>query len=222
MGVNELYELAQYIINKNQSGYLSPDEFNLIINQAQTSYLDYLLGEFQQYQYQRSQARVQYTQNEITRQRLTPFIYGYNLSINNDGFSPYMGDYQQTDAIWTTYGFQKIKFVEQDKLMSYYNSRIDPISKNPIYLLVENGFQFYPQSLNSAKINYVKTPNRIWWGYTLDSNGIPVYNSSTSEDPKWYETDLLNILARALRMIGVNLQDMQVSQYAEEIKNNGQ
>jgi hypothetical protein len=41
MNINEVYKLIQFIVNKEQSGYVSPDEFNLIINQAQISYMDY-------------------------------------------------------------------------------------------------------------------------------------------------------------------------------------
>ena len=222
MDVNQLYILAQDILNKNQNGYLPPDTFNLLINQGQISFLDYLLGEFQQYQYQKAQPRVQFSQNQTVRQRLSPLIYGYLLHVDGTGFSPYPGDYQQDDAMWTYYGFQKIKYVEQNQLRSYYNSRIDPYQTNPFYLIEDIGFRFYPQSIGFAQLNYVRTPPQIVWGYTLDGNGRPVYNPATSVQPIWYETDLLEILARLLRMVGVSLQINEVSQYAEEIKNKGQ
>ena len=87
MDINAVYTLIQYIINKNQDGYLSPDEFNLVINQAQTSFLNYLLGEFQQYQLQHPQARIAYSQNETTRQRLEPVIKETVLTVDSGGFS---------------------------------------------------------------------------------------------------------------------------------------
>ena len=81
MNVNDMYRICQFAINKAQNGYLTPSDFNLIINQAQVSYQDYLLGEFQQYQYGRPQARVSYSQNEDIRQRLTPLILQTTLSL---------------------------------------------------------------------------------------------------------------------------------------------
>ena len=45
-----------------------------LINAAQFEFLDYLLGEFQQYQVGRPVPRVQYSMTEVARQRLTPFI----------------------------------------------------------------------------------------------------------------------------------------------------
>lgn len=221
MTVDTAYKIILFAINKSQNGYVSPDEFNLIINQAQTQFMDYLLGEFQQYQVGRPISRVQYGNNETTRQRLTPFIKLGALSIAGDGTVNYPSDYQQTDTMWTS-SDSRVKFVSQDYLASYLSSRIDPVATNPIYLLNMYGFKFYPNSIGTAKLNYIQTPNTIVWGYTVDANGLPIYNSATSVDPRWYDVDMMEIITRALRIIGVNLQSNTVSQYANEIEQKGQ
>lgn len=222
MTVDFVYNLMQFLINKNQDGYLSPEQFNIIINQAQNSYMDYMLGEFQQYQYKQAQPRVEYSQNQNTRQRLTPIIYGYNLNVDSTGFSPYPGNFQQVDAMWSMYGFSRIRYVEQERLYSTVNSSIDPVATNPIYLIEDNGFRFYPITTGQAKLSYVRTPNTIIWGYTLDANGRPVYDPATSSDPEFYDVDMLEIISRALRMVGLNLQSNEISQYANEITKQGQ
>lgn len=223
MNINDYYNLVLYIIAKNQDGgYMSPDEFNLLINQVQTSFLDYLLGEFQQYQYNSPKPRVGYSQNETTRTRLTPIIYGYILNIDSTGFSPYPGDYQQTDAMWTMYGYSRIRYTEQERLYSTVNSEIDPVATNPIYLIEDEGFRFFPNNINQTKLNYVRTPPEIKWAYTLDVDGRAVYDPVNSIQPIWYTTDMLEIISRLLRMSGVNLQENQINQYANEITKSGQ
>jgi hypothetical protein len=174
MNINDMYQICQYAINKAQNGYLTPSQFNLLANQAQVSYMDYLLGEFQQYQYGRPQARVNYSQNSDTRQRLTPFIFEKTLTITS-GSCLYPSDYLQTDSMRTT-DFNRIRFVQQDSLYSYYNSTIDPVATNPVYLLSDTGFQFYPITITSAKLTYVSVPPTMQWGYCLDSNNRPIYN----------------------------------------------
>ncbi|MCE9537881.1 MAG: hypothetical protein K8R85_01505 [Bacteroidetes bacterium] len=221
MTVDTAYKIILFAINKSQNGYVSPDEFNLIINQAQTQFMNYLLGEFQQYQVGRPISRVQYGNNETTRQRLTPFIKSASLTVGGDGTVLYPSNYQQTDTMWTT-NDSRVKFVSQDYLSSYLSSKIDPVATNPIYLLNMYGFKFYPSTIGSAKINYIETPNQIVWGYTTDSNGLPVYAPSSSVDPRWYDVDMMEIITRALRIIGVNLQSGMVSQYANEIEQKGQ
>jgi hypothetical protein len=220
MNVNDMYRICQFAVNKAQNGYLTPAEFNLTINQAQVSYQDYLLGEFQQYQYGRSQARINYSQNENIRQRLSPLITETTLSINGSGEAAYPADYVQADAVRTS-AFKRVRYVQQDSLYSYYNSVIDPIATNPIYLLEPTGFQFYPLTLGSAILTYVKDAPTIVWAYTTVS-GRPVYSSATSVQPVWDNVDLLEIIARALKLVGVSLQIGQVEQYANQVTQQGQ
>lgn len=217
-----MYRICQYAINKAQNGYLTSSEFNLLVNQAQTSYADYLLGEFQQYQYGRAQARIDYNQNSNIRQRLSPLIYGYTLSIDGTGFASYPGDYVQTDAIWNPNGISRYRYVKQDSLFSYYNSKIDPIATNPIYLIEQTGFRFFPANVSGARLTYVKNPPTITWGYTLDGNGREVYSAGASQQPVWSDVDLLEIIARVLKLVGVNLKDGMVAQYANQVTQMGQ
>ena len=218
-----MYQLILYVCSKNaQQGYISPDDFNLIIKQAQNSYCSYLLGSFQQYTAGRPAAKVELGNNMTVRERLQPVIYGYTLTVDVNGFSPYPGDYLQTDAMWTVTGLNRVRAIQQDRLYSVYNSGIDPIATNPIYLIEDTGFRFYPINITQAKLSYVRNPPEIKWSYTIDGNGIPVYDVSTSIQPVWDVASILEIITRALRMIGVNLQFNDVSQYATEIKATGQ
>ena len=231
MNVNDMYRICQFAVNKAQNGYLTPSDFNLVINQAQTSYQDYLLGEFQQYQYGRPQARINYSQNENIRQRLTPLITEATLTINSTtGESPYPVDYVQVDAVVTT-DFKRVRFVPQNSLYSYYNSEIDPVVTNPIYLIEPNKFQFYPKTLGSAVLTYVKNAPDIVWAYTTVSGrpvyaptqtGVGVTPTTGTVQPVWDDVDLLEIITRALKLIGLNLQDGIVSQYANQITQTGQ
>lgn len=223
MDVNSVYKLVLYIASKNlQQGYLSPEEFNDIINQGQRSYVAYLLGIFQQYTPGRPVARVELGQNSVVRQRLAPVIYGYNLNIDVTGFSNYPGDYLQTDAMWSIYGLQRIRYADQHKLVSIYNSKIDSIATNPIYILEDSGFRFYPQNLTSSRLHYIKDAPRMSWNYTLDANGIPVYNAATSVQPVFDEVALYDIIARSLLIIGINLNAGAIMQYANDLKQSGQ
>ena len=233
MNINDMYQICQYAINKAQNGYLTPSQFNLLANQAQTSYQDYLLGEFQQYQYGRPQAKVNYSQNSDTRQRLTPFIAETTLTVLGTGNVNYPTDYLQTDSMRTTAN-DRIRFIQQDSIYSYVNSQIDPIATNPVYLLGDVGFLFYPATIGTAVLTYIKNAPTMVWAYTLDANNRPVfapagqtqppvqYPVSGTVEPLWYDIDKLEIIARILKLVGVSLQDGQVEQYANIVTTQGQ
>lgn len=234
MTIDEVYQLVLYSTSKNlQQGYVSPQDFNLVINQAQQSYASYLLGGFQQYTPGRPVARVEFGQNTIIRTRLAPIIYWTNLSVDPTGYSAYPSDYLQTDAMFTDTGYQRIRSVQQDSLYSYINSQIDPVDDNPIYILEDTGFRFFPINIGNAKLSYVGVPPTMTWAYTLNVNGIPEFSpvgntgpsitpNSGSVDPVWDNASILEIIVRALAIIGVNLQLNTVEQYSMQIKNQGQ
>lgn len=225
MNIDDIYVLMRYIVNKNFQGNLQPEKFFTVINQGQRSYISYLLGSFQQYTPGRPMARVELGNNSVVRQRLSPVIYGYILNIDPQGNSPYPGDYIQTDAMWSIYGIygiKRVRYAQQTALDSYYNSVIDPIVTNPIYLIQDTNFQFYPTNLYQAKLHYVRDAPDMVWGYTLDGNNRPVYDPTTSVQPVWDQAAIFDIIVRALEMVGINLQSNQVVSYSEEIKKQGQ
>lgn len=221
--INDVYVIILYATGKNKSnGYVSPSDFNTIINIAQKSWSAYLLGSLQSYMPGRPIPTVGFGENSVVRQRLSPTIYGYNLHVDSSGFSPYPGDYLNTDTMWSIYGLNRIRYAAQEKLWSIYGSVIDPISTNPIYLIEDLGFRFYPQSIGMAKLSYVRNPPNAVWGYVDDANGRPVYSAARSTQLVWDSDSILQIIVRALALVGVNLQLNVVSQYAEMIKKGGQ
>lgn len=228
MNANETYSIVLYAAGKNlQNGYVSPEDFNTVIMPiGQRSYADFLLGEYQKYQIQRPIAVVEFGQNERIRNSIAPLIYGVVLPINSTtGIAQRPSDYEYVDNMWGVYGFYNIRFIQEDRLDSYIHSAIDPNVTNPVYLINHEGFRFFPDrpyGENQARMSYVRTPPSIIWGYDLDSNGIPVYNPAKSQDPVWGDTDMLEIIARGLRAVGVNLQMGVLIQYAQEIKERGQ
>lgn len=228
MTVDIVFQIINYIINKNLGqGDLTQNDFNNLANISQYEYLNYLLGDFQQYQPGRAVARVQFGMNQSVRQRLTPFIDAPSaLAIDSTGLAVYPGNFEQMDAMYDQ-SMNRIRFIPQDKLWSYLKSQIDPISTNPIYLIESGGFRFYPNiNYNGtaviASLSYVHTPPNIKWASTTDILGRLVYDPGNSVDPEWLEVDIMEIIARILRKCGVNLQNQDVSRYADEIKQVGQ
>jgi hypothetical protein len=221
--VDETYQLMKDIVLQNQNGYLRPSVFNEFINRGQYGYANYLIGEFQRYLPGRPMAAVEFGQNQDIRQRLTPFIKPpVTLTINGAGLAPYPADYEASDAVYYGQYNRPVKYIQQDRLGSHINSRIDPVATNPVYLINSDGLQFYPINLGAAKFSYINTPPAIVWNFDTDANGRAIYNPVGSVDPMWYELDMMDIISRALEMMGVRVSSSNVQQYAQRIKQQGQ
>jgi len=222
MDVNEVFVLIKYIINKNQNGLFDRSDFFAVINQAQRQYQSWLLGSFQTYTPGRPIAKVELGQNSVVRQRLSPVIYRATLTIDGSGNATYPANYIQTDSMYMVTGNKRIRNVQQNALDSNINSVIDPVATNPIYLIEDTRFQFYPVTLVNSKLTYVGDAPDIVWGFTLDGNGREIYDAGTSVQPVWDDIAILDIIDRALKMPAINLQNVSAMQYASELKSLGQ
>ena len=58
--------------------------------------------------------------------------------------------------------------------------------------------------------------------YAATQTGVGVTPTTGTVQPVWDNVDLLEIIARALKLIGLNLQDGQVQQYANQVTQTGQ
>lgn len=229
--IDENFKLVKYIIKKNLNGDVSDASFNMLINQAQLSYLSHLIGGTETYQQGRPISRVEIGNNQHIAQKLSPFIDTPELlTVDSNGNAVFPTDMIVVNAMFkvnaTTPSSReyagRIKWVKQDNLYSHLDDPIDPVADNPIYLIEKNKFQFYPLSLGNAKISYVKKPANVVWGYTIDSNSRHVYNAGTSTNLAWGEIDQMEIIARVVKIIGVNLNAASVVSFANEMKTIGQ
>jgi hypothetical protein len=219
MTIDQVYKFVDFIIKKsNSGGYLTPDEFNLIINRAQIQYFNKLYGNQNDYRYDRPVPKIAYAITEKISNSLSPFLSDSTaLVIDGNGQVNIPSDLFQTVSITHTIdGIEyEITRVEQDRIANNLSSYYDaPTSDFPIYSQLRTKFQFYPKDLATASLFYLKKPTDMVWGYTTVS-GRPVYNSGTSVQPLWKDMDMNEIIYIALSYIGVNLKDPDVSQFAQ-------
>ena len=219
MTIDQVYKFVDFIIKKsNSGGYLTPDEFNLIINRAQIQYFNKLYGNQNDYRYDRPVPKIAYAITEKISNSLCPFLSDSTaLSVDSNGHVNIPSDLFQTVSITHTIdGIEyEITRVEQDRIANNLSSYYDaPTADFPIYAQLRTKFQFYPKNLGTANLYYLKKPTDMVWGYTTVS-GRPVYNEGTSVQPLWKDMDMNEIIYIALSYIGVNLKDPDVSQFAQ-------
>lgn len=218
MTIDEVYKFINFIVKKsNAGGYLSPAEFNLILNRAQIQYFNKLYGNQNDYRYDRPVPKISYAVTEKISNSLSPFLSDKTtVAIDANGQCTTPTDMIQMVAVTKEVSGKEneITRVEQDRvannLSSYYDA---PDTEFPIYAQLRTKLQFYPKTLASASIVYLKKPTDMVWAYTTVS-GRYVYDAILSVQPLWEDVDMNEIMYIALSYIGVNLKDQEVSQFA--------
>jgi hypothetical protein len=221
MNVNDVYRIMRFIARKNQLESLSPSEFQDAFNTAQRNYYDFLVGRIEQYRYDKAVPRVGIAMTDNVMSRLTPFQMSATPAVTS-GSANKPADFNKLLSMLTASN-NRIQRVEENRLAERLNDSIDPASEtNAFYVEKPSAWSIYPSTIASIKVNYLKVPNNVVWGYNLDGLGRPVYSPGTSTDPVWYDNDIDEIIARACKILGISIKENALVSYGQSVINTGE
>lgn len=220
MDIGYSYRIVQFIANKNNGAYISPQEFQDTFNLAQKQYQDELIEVLQGWNSNRGSKIIPANIQQV-KQKLAPFIAVASAAAGGNGQLGKPGNVEQLMSMRTQDNLKRIWRVEEDRLATHLDSDIDPVEDNPIYVERGSYYQIYPVNIGTVNYDYIITAPDVVYGYTTVS-GRPVYNAGTSTQPLWGDLDMTYILIRVLFMFGISIQAQNLTQYYGEVKNNGQ
>jgi hypothetical protein len=220
--VNQCYLFLQFLARKNQTTSISPNEFQFAFNTGQRQYMDFLIGNVEQFQYGNSTPRVGLGMSSKISRELAPFkVDGVNINVVSQ-VAPYPTDFQFLAVMKDTQG-RKIERIDDAKLPSRLTSVIDNATDNTKSFYVESstGWTIYPNTVPSIVVNYYKSAPDVVWGFTT-VGGRAVYDVNSSVQPLWDSNSLDDILGRAARILGISFSSQTLSAYGDSVINRGE
>ena len=212
VSIDTVYQRVLAIANKEQRGYITPQEFNLFANQAQ-------MGIFEQYFYDMNQfSKVPGNSTEysdmldLLKEKISIFKRKEDLTVAN-GIADYPSNVYRVGELF--HDNKKIQQVNESELVSMKNSLIlKPTAKKPVY--VDSGRKFELQGLTSATINvtYIKKPTPADWGYNIIGEHA-INNPSASVDFELHDSEETSLVMKILSLAGIVLKDSTLYQVAE-------
>jgi hypothetical protein len=217
ISVDTVYQRVLAVLNKEQRGYLTPQEFNLFANQAQ-------LDIFEQYFYDI---------NQFSRLHGNDTEYSDMLNILNEKISIFEAegtvtsgttlpaDLYRLGTIKVTADARRIVEAERVNKNEYIYLDKSPLTRptdtRPIYIRDENGVRVYgaTQLTTGVTCNYIKVPTDVEWNYTMVL-GVPQYNASTSTNFQLHESEEPELVEKILELSGLLLKDPGVYQIANQ------
>lgn len=222
ISVDTVYQRVLAVLNKEQRGYLTPQEFNLFANQAQ-------LDIFEQYFYDI---------NQFSRLHGNDTEYSDMLNILNEKISIFEAEgtvtsgttlptdlyrlgtikVQYTDPITSATKIAEAERVNKNEYLYITQSPLGaPTVSRPVYIRDENGVRVYgaTQLTTGVTCNYIKVPTDVEWNYTMVL-GVPQYNASTSTNFQLHESEEPELVEKILELSGLLLKDPGVYQIANQ------
>jgi hypothetical protein len=223
VSIDTVYQRVLAIANKEQRGYISPQEFNLFANQAQ-------MDIFEQYFYDI---------NQFNRAPGNDTEYSNMLDLLNEKiavFQKYMQDVTVTGARVGTIPSDVYRLGTVMYVGSTYPVEIDEVRHNevldlekspltratltrPYYIrLTKSTIELYPSTLassSSVRCNYVDKPIKASWAYTV-VNGEALYNSTSTVDFELHDSEETELVLKILELSGISIEDPQLYQLAAQ------
>jgi hypothetical protein len=218
MSINDIYKLVSYLVDKYQGTYLSPDDFNMVVNMAQRQYLNYLTEDGSGHTGMHLGRKSGMLINAPVVETLSIFIKESTLTVTSQ-VATQPTDLYRIISMRTSNDLHVVRKITPDKLAEIIDDVIDPPTLiDPIYVDMGSNFKIYPNTVTSVKVSYVRVPADMKWAYT----GALVYDSANSVQPEWNTKDLEDIIYRTIGIIGINLKDGDLQRSAQMIKQQGE
>ena len=218
LSVDYLYNFCLKLIRKNQAGGLASKDFEFQWNDAQSTYLDDLLGRFQARNNGKEGVNTGLILDETILQKLSPFTTTESISIVGGNVT------KPTDFIYRL-GFringEDGYKINHGQIATVNNNVIDPpsITSNK-YFFVE--YEDYYYVLPHTDLDYITVPKNIVWGYYFNSSDRQVYNPGTSVQPQWDSSSCREITKRMLKNLGVSYKDADFAQFGQSVQLTGE
>ena len=216
VSVDTVYKTVLLILNKEQRGYMTPDEFNKIGTQVQLEiYLKYFEDLNQLLRV--PQTDLDYADRvDLLDEKIAIFKRNGVINYSTNGFTV-PSDLQELGSV--IYNNNEMQRVQRSEFYNLYRSKITkPSNTYPIYLYENSLVKVFPETITSGvTANYLKFPTPIVWGFTVSSNlGNYVYSSALSTNFELHQSEQTELVIRILEYAGIVIRDPQVIQIASQ------
>ena len=216
ISIDTVYQRVLAILNKEQRGYLSPQEFNLFANQAQLEIFEQYFFDLNQYMRLKDN-NTEYAQlYNLVDEKISKFKTFGNLSYSSGAFT-FPADLHKIGTV--IYNGTEVERVDIKQLLDYQVSKLtQPSTTSPVYIQNANGswsVTLYPSTITSGvTCTYVKKPVEVQWAYT-NVNNSALYNASNSQDFELHNSEETVLVLKILMYAGLTIKDPSVSQVAD-------
>jgi len=221
VNVNTVYQRVLAITNKEQRGYITPQEFNTMANQAQ-------LDIFEQYFYDINQfARIPGNGTEysdmldILEEKVSLFEKQSSLGAYDTSHYNLPTDLYRIGSV--IYNNIEAEQINQKEWLYIQKSPLSkPTDCFPIYIKNQDGLKVYGAAEitadNAINCNYIKQPTPVTWAANAT---VGTFNQSASTNFELHESEETELVVKILALGGLVLKDPQLYQIgsAEDVKN---
>jgi len=230
--INDVRNTVLSILNKDNNGYLTPEQFNLYAKNAQIEIFEQYMYDYSKAVRKRNARHYSSGLGDVTT-RLAEVINRFRKQgdvLEYDATSLHFRlptDAYSLGVLSTTAG-EVIEPVAQNKLLKLISSLdMAPTTDYPVYTIHNNTtwdepyynqVKIYPTTITTNQyIDYIRYPKDPKWTYVSLPGGEPLFDQTPSDyqDFELQQDDEMNLILKILQYSGVQINDPEVVRAAK-------
>ena len=233
INVNTVYTTVLSILNKEQRGYLTPDEFNKVATQVQLELFENFFEDYNQF------LRMPKTDSEFAS-RVDHILEEFQVfQVDDAPASAVAGNVYSLPTNPAVHRFGSSFYtkgvnspeIEIVSSREYTEQRLSPIlqptTNFPVAKYQQDKLTVFPAitnpSVNDVTFNYVRKPKDVVWAYKIGAVGQYVYSSPAGSDVipttgsvdfEISESQQTEVILKILQYAGVIIRDQAITNAA--------
>jgi hypothetical protein len=226
--IDLVYKTLLTIINKENQGYVSPTEFNILANNVQMEIFRSYFEDNNRDENKENRGLTNKGYSNLSfnqRQMIQQFAEVDTISISSGRFNLpedlyFIEDNGVTTGSGETYPNRVVDESERNELGYLNLSLAAPTALYPVYERYNDYLIISPSSIEEIILRYLREPKTPNWTYFTVSSGDPLYNPADVDfqDFELHPSEFSNIVLKMLSYFGLNLRETEVVQIAETLK----
>ena len=218
--VDRIYQRVLVLANKEQRGYITPQEFNLFANQAQMDIFEQYFYDLNQFRKMPGNDSMHADMVDILEEKISVFEVTFPLPLvgNANGVAGNL------NAIPRFYRLSSVRSgntimesVSRKDFRMFPNSPLAiPTATRPIYMIdtINSVIQIAgDDALTTADIDYIQSPRQVSWTYVV-VQGKALYNATAldAQDFDLHPSEETELVMKILTLAGFTLKDQALYQ----------
>jgi hypothetical protein len=221
--INEVKNVVTTLLNKDQNGYITPSEFNILANNVQNEIFRGYFEDINRDSVKQKRGMTTKGYGNLAfneRQRINKFsAIDSSITKTNGEFILPLDLYLLEDDGVSTQDGAVIEEVERGSLNYLRKSISAPTLTYPAYELYGDSMIVSPTEVVDIVMRYIRAPKRPNWTYqTIGTSAMFNMGSPDFQDFELHESEFPNICNRMLSYFGITLREADIVQIAESLK----
>jgi len=217
INVDRVYQRVLLLANKEQRGYITPQEFNLFANQAQMDIFEQYFYDLNQFLRTPGNNTMHADMVDILEEKISVFEVTANLALatNIGSLNALARFYRLSDVRSNNIQMESVS--KKDFRLFLRSPLARPNAQRPIYTVdgINNVIRIAGDNYANVTVEYIQEPRRVNWTYVV-VQGKALYNANAvdNQDFDVHPSEEAELVLKILTLAGFTLKDQSLYQAA--------